>query len=112
MHIPTTAGDPTPAELIDAVTADTGGAERGPIMRVNRGDLALAWVELRFIDGGSQRSARSRTCIASRGSVRCVITFDFWEDDAASCEETWAIVIGSLRLDEPIDNPSAGPIDG
>jgi hypothetical protein len=82
----------------------------GPICEVQRGDLELAWREVRFLDPGEKRQARSRMCIARRTTLQCLITFDFWEADLERCEAAWQTVLETLELGEFISDPTRGPL--
>jgi hypothetical protein len=97
------------------VEAGLRGDERpssmwGPIKETRRGDLELAWREVRFLDAIERRKARSRTCIARRSTLQCLITFDFWEADLEQCEGAWGTVLDTLELGEFIANPARGPL--
>jgi hypothetical protein len=100
------------AALLEAVMRDdeppihTGR----PISAVQRGDLELAWREVNFLDPGGKREARSRTCIARRATLQCLITYDFWAADLEQCEAAWAMVLETLELGEFIADPARGPL--
>lgn len=99
------------ARLVEEVV---GGDERkiigrGPVHQGQRGDLELAWTELAFIDQGERREARSRICLARRGSVQSLITMDLWLDDASRFGPVWDEVLSTLELGQAIDNPVRGP---
>lgn len=96
--------------LADALAGhDDPTAVRGPVDYDERDGQETAWLETTFIDKGEQRPARSRTCIARRNAVQCLITLDFWEDDAARVLPVWNDVLATLVLDEPVADPTAGP---
>ena len=96
--------------LADAVTGHVDPtATWGEIATEERPGLELAWTETRFVDKGEQRPARSRTCIARGGDVQCLITLDFWEDDAGRVVPVWDDVLETLRLGEKIADPTRGP---
>src|SRR5262249_40659762 len=50
--------------------------EWGQIQELRRGDLEIAWREMRFIDPGEKRDAVSLFCLARRAGVQALITFD------------------------------------
>jgi hypothetical protein len=85
-------------------------SEWGEIAELRRGDLEVAWREMRFIDPGEKREALSRFCLARRGTVQALITFDFWETDQQRCQAVWEIVLKSLELDEHIADPTVGRV--
>jgi hypothetical protein len=91
------------------VEQDTRGSTlRGEVVDVHRADLDLAWAEVEFIDPNENRPARSRTCLARASNVQPLITFDFWVDQAATLEPVWDEVLRSLRVAEPILDPTLG----
>jgi len=80
----------------------------GEIVELERGDLEIAWREMRFIDPEEKRPARSRMCLARQGQIQVLITFDFWETDIERCNRVWEIVLKTLELDEVIEDPTKG----
>jgi hypothetical protein len=84
--------------------------EWGEIIESRRADLEIAWREMRFIDPVEKREAFSRFCLARRGRVQAIISFDFWETDYKRCEGVWEIVLKSLELDEQIADPTVGRV--
>jgi hypothetical protein len=99
------------AELVQAAGE---GDERpihttGEISTTRRGDMDLAWREVRFVDPVEHREARSRMCIARKGVIQALITFEFWEADAARCMPAWDTVLKTLRLNDYIPDPTKGP---
>jgi hypothetical protein len=82
---------------------------RGEVVDVKRTDLDLAWAEVRFNDPGlDDRPARSRTALARASNIQPLITFDFWEDDAPRLGKVWDEILRSLRVAEPIIDPTLG----
>ena len=91
------------------VEKDSRGATlRGKIIDVPRTDLDLTWAEVEFIDPNEKRPARSRTCLARASNIQTLITFDFWEDQAAVLGKVWDEILRSLRVAEPILDPRLG----
>ena len=84
-------------------------SHRAEIISSRRADMELAWREMHFIDPKEQRPARSRFCLARRGTVQAMITFDFWESDAQKLAPVWDTVLESLKLDDYIADPTRGP---
>lgn len=82
----------------------------GPIREMQRLDLELAWREVSFTDPAQRREARSRTSIARRSNLQCLITFDFWAADLVPCEAAWDTVLDTLELGEFIRDPTRGPV--
>ena len=85
-----------------------GATLRGEIVDVHRADLDLAWAEVAFIDPNEKRPARSRTCLARASNIQPLITFDFWEDQAPRLGKVWDEILRSLRVAEPIIDPTLG----
>lgn len=82
---------------------------RGPIYPGTRTDLDLAWTEVEFEDGTQdRRKARSRICLARAANIQPLLTFDFWDDDAAKFGPAWDEILRSLRVAEPILDPALG----
>jgi hypothetical protein len=82
---------------------------RGEVVEITRLQLELAWAEVRFTDPTQEnRPARSRICLARNANVQPLITFDFWEDDAARFTPVWDDILRSLRVGEPILDPRLG----
>lgn len=97
--------------MVDQVIATDkrGVARRGPTRRGERSDLDLAWAEVEFADSTQgDRMARSRTCLARAANVQPLITFDFWESDAAKFGPAWDEILRSLRVAEAILDPTLG----
>jgi hypothetical protein len=82
----------------------------GEILESRRGDLEVAWRELRFVDPNERREACSLFCLARKGHVQAILTFDFWATDAERCLKVWSVVLKSLELDEPVADPTRGRI--
>lgn len=85
-----------------------GAVLNGEVVDVQRVDLDLAWAEVTFIDPHEKRPARSRTCLARAQNIQPLITFDFWEDQAPELCKVWDEVLRSLRVAEPILDPTLG----
>lgn len=98
----------------DLVEAATRGDERPiyewlPIMSYKRRGVEIGWRAMRFIDPKEQREAYSHLCIARKGTVQMLLTFEFWEDDAARARTIWGDVLSSIELNDYIANPLRGP---
>jgi hypothetical protein len=103
------SGMPVEQLLDTAVGSDTrepGG--RGQTRVVRRHGLRLAWTELRFADPVEHRPARSRILVGLGNNVQCLITFDFWETDAARLAPAWDEVVRTLELGIHIEDPTTG----
>ncbi|SRR5579884_2153514 len=78
---------------------------RGRPVYTRRGDLEIVWLETRCIDPGEHREARSRCCIARRGTIQPLFTFDYWPEDAARVLPAWDELLRTLRLGEYVAMP-------
>lgn len=83
--------------------------DRGEVVAFRRGRMDLAWAEDRFMDSGEARPAFGITCIARRRNIQPLITFAYWENDAARCRAVWETVLETLTIGERIADPSQGP---
>ncbi len=67
------------------------------------------WTEIKFIDTQAEsRSAFGRTCIGLGSNVQCLITFDYWADQALELTPVWDEMIRSLTLGLYIRDPMTG----
>jgi hypothetical protein len=98
-------------ELVTAVVAadEREIIERKEAVAIQRDDLELAWVEIRYIDRETKREAFSRIAVGRGSGVHCLITFDYWADKAARFVPVWNEVLGSLVLGWYVEDPTAGP---
>jgi hypothetical protein len=82
---------------------------RGKVFTVKRQTASIVWAELKFIDTQAEpREAFSRTCIGLGSNVQCLITFDFWADQAHQLTPVWDEVMRSLTLGLYIRDPMTG----
>lgn len=65
-----------------------------------------AWLELRFIDANEHREAHSRICRAMSSNVLALVTFDFWEADAAAMTPVWDAVLETMVIGQYIEDPT------
>ena len=96
------------------VEAATQGDERpihtwGEITSASHDGIDLAWRAMRFVDPIEHREAISHLCIARKGIVQALITFEFWDSDAARYRPVWDTVLETLRLNDYIADPTKGP---
>lgn len=82
--------------------------ERGEIFTVKRQTARIVWTQIKFIDSQENREAYSRTCIGIGSNVQCLITFDYWVDDAPRVEHVWDEVLRTLTLGLFISDPRTG----
>lgn len=82
--------------------------EKGEIIKLQRQTARIVWTQIKFIDPEEHRPAYSRICIGLGSGVQCLITFDYWEDDAERLIPVWDTVMESLVLGLYIRNPQTG----
>ncbi len=102
------SGLPLPKLLEESMKGDASITQSGDILEIRRNDLEIAWRESRFIDENEERKAISRLCMARRNRIVCIITFAYWESDAAWCIPVWDTVLETLRLGDYIQDPTSG----
>lgn len=81
---------------------------KSEVVRVNRQTAQIMWSEIKFIDAEENREAFSRICIGLGSDVQCLITFDFWADEAEKLTPVWDVVMRSLTLGLYISDPRTG----
>jgi hypothetical protein len=82
--------------------------ECGEVVRVKRQTAKIVWIQLKFIDAEENREAYSRICIGLGSGVQCLITFDYWVDDADRLVPVWDTVLETLVLGLFIRDPRTG----
>ena len=100
-----------PLSHLLGVAAEGDDRERiatSPRVEAARDGVELAWAELRVVDPGERRESRSRVCIARSRRMQCLITFDFWPEDAERHEPVWGAVLSSLELGVEVADPTLG----
>lgn len=99
----------------DLVTAAMDGDDREILDRIDvveekRGELELAWGELRYRDPTENREAGARICIAREREIQCLLTLDFWADEKPRLDPVWSEVLRSLVLGLYVEDPTVGPV--
>lgn len=83
--------------------------DQSEIFTVKRQTAQIVWTEIKFIDTQeTPREAFSRICIGLGSNVQCLITFDYWADEAEKMTPVWDEVLRSLTLGLYIRDPSTG----
>ncbi|MEO1741788.1 MAG: hypothetical protein AAFR99_08275 [Cyanobacteria bacterium J06629_9] len=77
-------------------------------VKVKRQTARIVWGQSKFIDPDEKREAYSRICIGLGSGIQCLITFDYWVDDAETMVPVWDTVISSLTLGLYIRDPRVG----
>lgn len=80
----------------------------GEIITVKRQTARIVWTEFKFLDSQENREAFSRICIGLGSGVQCLITFDYWVDEADRLTPVWDEVMRSLVLGLYISDPKTG----
>jgi hypothetical protein len=103
-------GLPLSRLVLEATKGDSRTMETwGDVVETRKIDLEIAWRQGRYIDSKENRPALTRLCLGRRRRVQSLLTMDFWEEHAKRFSRVWNIVLDSLQLDEPIENPFQGP---
>ena len=83
--------------------------ESEEIITIKRQTAQIVWTEIKFIDTGEKpRSAFGRTCIGLGSNIQCLITFDYWADQALELTPVWDEVMHSLTLGLYVRGPMTG----
>jgi hypothetical protein len=98
------------ARLLESVIADDHRrlSPTGDVTSVERDNLRLIWRETRFEDPVEKREARSRICIGIGTSIQCLITLDYWPEDAGRAIPVWDEVVRTLELEHYVSDPTLG----
>lgn len=88
---------------------DRNVIESGEIFTIKRQTARIVWTEIKFIDTQAEpREAFSRICIGLGSNIQCLITFDYWADQALGLTPVWDEVMRSLTLGLYIRDPMTG----
>jgi hypothetical protein len=102
------------AQLLTDVISDDHRAvtHTGDIRSEDRSDLRLVWTEVRFTDPVENREAYSRILIGIGGNVQCLLTMDYWTEDAERVTPVWDEAVKTLQVARYIADPTTGkPIE-
>lgn len=91
-----------------AADDDRNVIDRGEVITLKRQTARIVWTEIKFIDSDENREAFSRICIGLGSNVQCLITFDYWADQAEKLTPVWDVVIDTLVLGLFIRDPRTG----
>ena len=73
--------------------------------------VEIAWQEARYLDEKqNNREYFSRLCIGRGSGIYCLITFDFWVDQAGQFEHVWEEALRSLTFALSVKDPTVGPV--
>ncbi len=82
--------------------------EKSEITSFKRQTARVVWAEIKFMDSQENREAYSRICVGLSSNVQCLITFDYWADDAERMIPVWDHVLDTLVLGLYIGDPRTG----
>lgn len=82
--------------------------ELGDVVKLPRQTAHIVWGELKFLDSEENRDAYSRICVGIGSGIQCLVTFDYWADDAEKMIPVWDVVLESLTLGMYISDPRTG----
>jgi hypothetical protein len=81
---------------------------KGEIITLDRQTANIVWTEFKFLDSEENREAYARICVGLGSNVQCLITFDYWVDDADRLTPVWDTVLRSLILGLYVSDPTTG----
>jgi hypothetical protein len=81
---------------------------KGDIITLDRQTANIVWTEFKFLDSEENREAYARICVGLGSNVQCLITFDYWVDDADRLTPVWDTVLRSLILGLYVSDPTTG----
>jgi hypothetical protein len=114
MQLPAQVADQVPIRELVMGTIQEKDFDRidgSNVVEVPREDgMELAYMEIIHLDQESQRQACTRIAVARGAGVYCLITFDFWQEDATKFEAVWKEVLRSLTLGVFVKDPTVGPV--
>lgn len=100
--------EPPVADFVDRVTSrPRANATCGPLREEIRRGIELAWRDICFRADWTARHASLRACLARRGGVHCLITYEYWGDDDEHRDEVWETALATLVLDSTVGTTSA-----
>lgn len=82
--------------------------EVGDVVKLSRQTAQIVWGELKFLDSNENREAYSRICVGLGSGIQCLVTFDYWVDDAEKLMPIWDVALESLTLGMYIQDPRTG----
>jgi hypothetical protein len=83
-------------------------SEFGEVFKLKRQTARVVWTQIKFTDSEQNREAYSRTAIGLGSGVQCLITMDYWVEDAERVTPVWDEVINTLVLGLYIRDPRTG----
>jgi hypothetical protein len=109
-RIPTEATILSIPQLVHDLSAASiqPGIRRGPVIRMFRPPLELAWTELRFTDPAKKFEAGKRLCLARSGCTQGIAVFDFRLEDSVALFSVWNTFLRTLALGETIADACSG----
>ncbi|MEG3439707.1 hypothetical protein V0288_21445 [Pannus brasiliensis CCIBt3594] len=78
------------------------------VFKLKRQTARVVWMQMQFTDSREHREAYSRIAIGLGSGVQCLITMDYWVDDAERVTPVWDLVLSTLVLGLYIRDPRTG----
>lgn len=83
--------------------------EVGEVTKLKRQTANIVWTELKFMDHQTEdREAYSRICVGLGSGVQCLVTCEFWADQAEQFIPVWDHMLETLVLGLFINDPRKG----
>ena len=104
---------PPAADFVDRVTSrKRENATYGPLREEIRRGVEVAWRDILLRAPTKRSAALFRVGIARRGSIHCLITYEYFGARRERCDEVWEELLETLMLDRSSDRPHGpGPDD-
>jgi len=80
--------------------------ERGPLIRIFRPPLEVAWIQLKVLEGG--REVCTRLCVARGGCTQAIIVAEFGSVDELRFFSVWETLMRTLAVGDYIADPLTG----
>jgi hypothetical protein len=81
----------------------------GEVVKLKRQTANVVWTELKFMDHQEEdREAYSRICVGLGSGVQCLVTCEFWADQAERFIPVWEHMLETLVLGLFISDPRKG----
>ena len=113
MHLPQEANWVPLGEMVSGTvkSEDRQIFEMKPVVETVREDgVEFAWQEVRCHDKEQNREYFSRLGVGRGSGIFCLITFDYWVDQAGQFEYAWEEALRSLTFALDVKDPTLGPV--
>jgi hypothetical protein len=111
-HVPGLALADVPLEelLENSLGSERAVTRQSEMIRVERGDTLILWLEQEYMESTQKRPAKFRVAIARSPELHCLISMNYWAKRAPTLEPVWNEVLRTLTLGEYVKDPLAGPM--